>query len=738
MQSPPLHQCPLHIILRRPVPAWIIHRNRRIRIDQHHHRLRQQHHIRHRRLFFVLRRNANRHRAHCHQARARQNRHHSLPSHDCHLPRSAPARLLIGRLSPPRQVLAPSPTPPPPRAILRPLSTAALHFNSRHAPSLRGQEAATLSLPDTFNVATWFIDRNVHEGRGSRIAIECGTARITYQQLFENVNRAGNALLDLGVRPEERLLLILLDTPDFLYSFFGAIKIGAVPVPVNTLAKPQDYEYMLNDSRARTLLISEPLLPHLESLNTENLRYLRQIVVATDFMQGLSLQHPSQREASKNAPRDDSTAPFPTRQLTHLMHAATPRLDPAPTSKDEPAFWLYSSGSTGSSKGCVHLHHDMVVCTEAYAQGILQMRESDRCFSVARLFFAYGLGNAGYYPLGCGATTILDPVRPTPASIYADIARYRPTLFFSVPTNFAALLAHHPASGPDFDLSSVRYAVSAGEALPAPLFHRFQERFGVEILDALGSTETLHMVIASAPGHVKAGSSGRVIPGFAAQLVDENGRPVAPNEIGDLLVQSDATCSCYWNQHERSKQTFSGEWFRTGDKYWCDEDGYFWYAGRANDLFKVNGLWLSPAEVESVLISHPAVREAAVVGRQDHDGLVKPAAYIVLSDDAVACTGGFTPPSAPHVGAQSGGHDFSRAANTPQSTGLQPLRCEPNSADPSAETNLASLAHELRELVAQKIGGYKRPRWIEFVPEIPKTATGKLQRFKLRDSPPTV
>jgi len=546
-----------------------------------------------------------------------------------------------------------------------------------------------ITLPENFNVATWFVDRNVREGRGGKVAVECGDARITYEQLLENTNRAGNALLELGVRPEERVLLILLDTPDFLYCFFGAIKIGAVAVPVNTLARPQDYEYMLNDSRARTVLVSEPLLPHLEAIAGEKLRYLRQIVVASDFMEGLSLRHPSTRDNRESVvARNDSTAPFPVRSLKSLLEAASPRLEAADTSRDEPAFWLYSSGSTGAAKGCVHLHHDMVVCCEQYAKGILGMHEKDRCFSVARLFFAYGLGNAGYYPLGCGATTILDPVRPTPPSIYADIEQYRPTLFFSVPTNFAALLAHQHEGGGDFDLSSVRYAISAGEALPAPLFQRFKERFGVKILDALGSTETLHMVIANGPGAVKAGSSGRIIPGYEARLVDERGdEVVAANEIGDLLVKSDATCAGYWNQHERSKETFNGEWFRTGDKYYRDEEGYFWYAGRANDLFKVNGLWLSPAEVESVLIAHAAVREAAVVAREDKDGLIKPAAYVVLEPE-----------------------------RAPQ--------------EPAAREQLAQ---ELRELVGQKAGGYKRPRWIEFVAEIPKTATGKLQRFKLRE-----
>lgn len=535
-------------------------------------------------------------------------------------------------------------------------------------PRTHQPEAANLliTLPDNFNVATHFVDRNVQEGRGAKVAIECGDERVTYQQLLENTNRVGNALLALGVRPEERVLLLLLDTPEFLYSFFGAIKIGAVAVPVNTQAKPQDYEYILKDCRARVALVSEPLLPYLQSIPKEKLRYLQEIVVS-DVRQYL----PSLGLSS-----------HPHHSLQNLMNSASPELQAALTSKDEPAFWLYSSGSTGASKGCVHLHHDMVVSCELYAKGILQMNESDRCFSVARLFFAYGLGNAGYFPLGCAATTILSPVRPVPATIYADIERYRPTLFFSVPTNFAALLAHHREDGREFDLSSVRHAVSAGESLPASLFHRFKERFGIEILDSLGSTETLQMVIANRPGEAKPGSSGKIIPGYEARIVDEHGNSVAPNEIGDLLIKGDSTCSGYWNNHEKTKETFVGDWFRTGDKYYQDDEGYFWYAGRSNDVFKVHGLWLSPAEVESVLVAHPAVREAAVVAREDGDGLTKAAAYVVLNAEFA----------------------------------------------PSEE-----LSNELQELVGEKIGGYKRPRWIEFLSEIPKTATGKLQRFKLRE-----
>jgi benzoate-CoA ligase family protein len=513
------------------------------------------------------------------------------------------------------------------------------------------------NLPEAFNVATYFVDRNVLEGRGEKTAVECGDERVSYRELLERTNRAGNSLRQLGVRPEERVVLLLLDTAEFLYSFFGSIKIGAVAVPVNTFLKPHEYEYLLNDTRARVVLVSEALLPQLQSIQPVRLRYLREIVVV-------------------GAPNQQRLC------LSQLMEAASPELEAESTSKDDAAFWLYSSGSTGAPKGCVHLHHDMVVCSELYARNILRMSERDRCYSVARLFFAYGLGNAGYFPLGCGATTILSPARPSPATIYADIERYRPTLFFSVPSNYAALLAYQREGGTEFDLSSVRHAISAGESLPAPLFGRFKQRFGVEILDSLGSTETLQMVIANRPGEAKPGSSGKIIPGYEAKIVDDDGRLVAPGEIGNLLIKGESTCASYWNQHEKSKATFEGPWFRTGDKYYQDEEGYFWYAGRANDLFKVNGRWLSPAEVESALIAHPAIREAAVVARDDESGLTKVAAFVVVNDEFAASE---------------------------------------------------QLTRELQEWVTERIGAYKRPRWIEFLPELPKTATGKLQRFKLRE-----
>ncbi len=507
-----------------------------------------------------------------------------------------------------------------------------------------------LSLPDRFNAAAHFIDPHA-ELRPEKIAVECGDELVTYAELTARVNRAGNTLRrEFGVRIEERVLLLLLDTPDFAVWFFGAIKIGAVPVPVNTRLKPLDYEYLLNDSRARVAVVSPSLLAQIEAIPRSRLMFLDRVIVAGD------------------RGRDQ-------------IESQSSELSPAPTRKDDAAFWLYSSGSTGPTKACVHLQHDMVVTCELYAKQILHITEQDRFFSVAKLFFAYGLGNGLYFPLGVGGTSVLLTGHAMPANVFDVIERHRPSLLFSVPSNYAALLAHRRNEG-EFDLSSVRHAVSAGESLPAAIFERFKKRFGVEILDAIGSTEALHMFIANRPGAVRPGSSGQLVPGMEAKILDDDGQQLPIGEIGNLYIKSDAVCACYWNQHEKTKETIDGQWLRTGDKYRKDEDGYFWYAGRADDMLKVSGSWVSPAEIESSLVEHPAVIEAAVVARKDKDDLVKPAAYVVLGNG--------------HV---------------------------PND----------SLVSELHAFLAERLSPYKRPRWIEFLPELPKTATGKIQRFKLRD-----
>jgi len=510
-----------------------------------------------------------------------------------------------------------------------------------------------------FNAAAYFVDRHIEEGRDASIAIECADRRLSYRDLFELVNRVGNALKTaLDVRPEERVLLVMSDGPEMIAAFFGAIKIGAVPVPLNTRWTTRDYEFVLRDSSAHVIIVSADLLdaPAPAIAGCDSLRHV--VVVGHDA----------------RARFDRATS------FASIVDRASPVLEAAPTSPDAPAFWLYSSGSTGQPKGCVHLQHDMKVCADTYARGVLGIQEQDRCFSVAKLFFAYGLGNSMYFPLAVGATAILWPGAVAAPTVYEIIERCRPTLFFSVPTHYAMLLAHTRPER-EFDLSSIRAAVSAGEALPPALFERFRLRFGVEILDGIGSTEVLHIFISNRPGRVRPGSSGVLVPGYEARLVDEDGRPVPTGELGDLIVRGDSTCAFYWNRHEQTKDTISGHWIRTGDKYRQDDDGYFWFAGRSDDMLKVGGIWVSPAEVEHLLLEHPAVQACGVTGREDQDGLVKPVAHVVA-----------------HAGREPG----------------------------------AELAAELQQFARERLAEYKRPRWIEFVDALPLTATGKVQRFKLR------
>jgi benzoate-CoA ligase len=514
-------------------------------------------------------------------------------------------------------------------------------------------------VPDSFNVATAFLDRHITEGRGAKVAIYSEGATYSYAYIAELANRVGNGLLDLGVDLEQRVALLLLDSPQFAAAFFGTIKIGSVVVPMNTVLRPEDYVYLLNDSRARALFIHASIWQTIQHVRPQ-LTYLRHVIVV-----GL------------NEPETSTLHDF-----EKFVGGASPSLEAAKTHKDDSALWLYSSGSTGFPKGCVHLQHDMVYCTEYYAKSVLGITENDITFSAAKLYFAYGLGNGLYFPFGVGASTVLYPGRPLAEDMFRVVEQYRPTIFFGVPTLYGSMLAL-PDAGKRFDFSSVRICVSAGEALPADILRRWQETFGVQILDGIGSTEILHIFISNRAEAIRPGSTGKLVPGYAAMITDEAGHAVPQGDIGNLLIAGDSTASHYWNKHEKTKTTMNGQWLATGDKYYQDAEGYYWYCGRSDDMLKVGGQWVSPVEVENTLIAHPAVLEAAVVGAIDEEKLVKPKAYVVLRE-------GYTPSDA--------------------------------------------MSNELKSFVKEKLALFKYPRTIKFLPELPKTATGKIQRFLLRDT----
>ena len=515
------------------------------------------------------------------------------------------------------------------------------------------------SLPESYNVTATFLDGALARGWGDRPAIRTEKETLTYAQLAEQANRAGNGLAAMGVEMENRVALLLYDSPEFAATFFGAIRLGAVAVPFNTQLRPQDYLYLLNDSRARVLVAEADLWGEIASLRRQ-MPFLRHVVLV-------------HRDGAPE--RDPSTVDFAA-----LLAGSSVRLATALTTRDDAALWLYSSGSTGFPKGCVHLQHDMEFCVEHYARPILQMTPDDITFSAAKLFFAYGLGNGLYFPLAAGASAILYPGRVTPASAFQVIAEQRPTIFFGVPTLYAAMLAMPDTE--KYDTSSLRLCVSAGESLPGELFTRWKEKFGVEILDGIGSTEILHIFISNVAGSVTPGSSGRLVPGYEAKIVDEQGQPVPQGEIGNLMIAGDSICSQYWNKHERTKATLAGPWIATGDKYYQDERGNYWYGGRSDDMLKVSGQWVSPVEVEAALVAYPAVLEAAVVGAEDDDGLVKPYAFVVLKPD-----------------------------------------------QPASE----AMREMLKQHVKTTLQPHKYPRWISFVTELPKTATGKIQRYRLRE-----
>jgi benzoate-CoA ligase family protein len=514
--------------------------------------------------------------------------------------------------------------------------------------------AAIDAIPRSYNFAADIIERNLKAGRADKTAYVDPRGLWTYGQLAERVDRFGEVLRSIGIRREERILLALLDTIDWPTAFLGAIKAGIVPVPVSTLMTEDDYRFMLADSRAQVLVVSEALFAKFANLIASS-PDLVQVIVSGQNGRG----HP---------------------RLEDLLANARPESWTAPTTRDDMCFWLYTSGSTGKPKGAVHVHADLRLTADLYAAGVLGLTQSDVCYSVAKLFFAYGLGNAMTFPMAVGATTILSPERPTPESVAAILRQYPVTVFYAVPTFYAAFLASaHAPSRSDLKL---RHCISAGEALPPDIGRRWKERFGVDILDGIGSTEMLHIFLSNYPGDVKYGTTGRPVPGYDIRLVDDDGNVIKnKGEMGELQVRGPTAALMYWNNREKTRETFLGDWTRSGDKYVEDEAGYYVYCGRRDDMLKVGGIYVSPFEVEGALCTHADVLEAAVVAWPDEDALVKPKAFVVLKSPDKAC---------------------------------------------------AELARALQEHVKTALAPYKYPRWIEFRTDLPKTATGKIQRFKLR------
>ena len=517
-------------------------------------------------------------------------------------------------------------------------------------------------IPVELNMCEVLVDENIRRGRADRVAIHYGGERLTYGWLLDNVSQAANAFTDLGLDIENRYLILLHDCPEFVCAFLGGMRLGAVPVCVNPMLSEKDIRFMLEDSRSRILVTSTE---HYRKLSPvlDDLRYLKAVVIVPRGDEDLSWVNALPR----------------VHGWRELISCYRRSHTPARTFKNDIALWLYSSGSTGRPKGTVHLHHDILTTTDLYAKQVLGIDEDSVVFSASKLFFAYGLGNSLTFPLRHGGATVLYPDRPSPEAVFAVLEEHRPTHFFGVPTLFASMLAAAEKRRPD--LSFLRMIVSAGEALQPAIFESWKRTFGQELVEGIGSTELLHIFISNRPGEVRPGSTGKIVPGYEARIVDDRWQDVPDGTVGNLLVKGESMAVLYWGRHKKSAKVMLGDWLSTGDMYSRDADGYYYYQGRSDDMLKVGGIWVSPVEVENSIMELPEVFECAVAGHPDEDGLVKPKAFVVLR----AC--------------------------------VQPSD---------------KLVQKIQDHVKSTTAKYKYPRWVDFVPDLPKTATGKIQRFKLR------
>jgi 4-hydroxybenzoate-CoA ligase len=549
-----------------------------------------------------------------------------------------------------------------------------------------------------YNAVTDFVDANVARGLGNKIAFIDPERSLTYGGLQARSISFANALRELGVEHEQRVALLLNDTVDYPAAFWGTIRAGAIAVPLNTYLPHPQYAYILNDCRATALVVAAPfaqtIAPVLDRLARKPVLIVVGDSQATTSWPGIAVQRtacfytPMSRPSTSSLPQDvdaRNKSGHDGRGTVHHFEDIIAKADATPftadTLSDEVAFWMYTSGSTGDPKGVKHVHSNLMATSKLFGQGILGIHENDVVHSASKLFFAYGLGNAMSFPLSVGATAVLWPHRPSPEGVFETMRRHRPTIFYGVPSLYTALLSHHEiCKGAGSD--RLRICVSAGEALPAHIGERWRDTVGVDVLDGLGSTEMLNTFLSNRPTDIRYGSTGKPVPGYDARIVDENGRDLGTDEIGELIVRGPSAGEGYWNQREKSRHTFAGEWTHTGDKYRRDAEGYYYYCGRTDDMFKVSGMWVSPFDVEAALVSHEAVLEAAVIGKEDADGLIKPKAFIVLKN-------GFK-------------------------------------AD-------ELLLETLKVHVKDKAGPWKFPRWIELRSNLPRTATGKLQRFRLRE-----